>query len=294
MLWYYSDLTIDQTFGFVRVARDGGYIWSERRPAAAAQHGVVKMTLDRSYFEQITIANLSDCIDVTDDGALLYDTQGTLMERSRAGQTRTIWSCRTAFGQSFNCYSNTVNWNRAENTVLMSFPEPGLVVEIDRTSGMLVGQYGTRSGSFAFAPPLTTPPAAWNFGFQHFPNYTAAGTLMVSSHMPGYEVTSNPVANQHAFLEFTVDKTARRLTERWRYTDGPEWAHAKGFAIRLANGNTLANYGTGGVIREITADKRTVFHAKFDTPGANDFYNKMVGNTWLIDDLYALNVGGPQ
>ena len=88
----------------------------------------------------------------------------------------------------------------------MSFPEPGLVVEIDRTSGMLVGQYGTRMGSFAFAPPLTTPPTAWSFGFQHFPNYTEAGTLLVSSHMPGYEETSNPVANQHAFIEFAVDK----------------------------------------------------------------------------------------
>ena len=38
----------------------------------------------------------------------------------------------------------------------------------------------------------------------------------------------------------------------------------KGMAIRLPNGNTLANYGTGGVIREITPDKQTVFHVKFD------------------------------
>jgi hypothetical protein len=295
MLWYYTDATVDETFGFFRMARDGGYIWSERRPygGGGGQRGAIKMTLDRSYYEQVAVSNLSDCIDVTDDGALLYDVQGTLMERSRAGETRTIWNCRTALGTGFNCYTNTVNWNKAANTVLMSFPEPGLVVEIDRTSGMLVGQYGTRSGSFAFAPPLSMPPTAWSFGFQHFPNYTAAGTLMLSSHMPGYEETSMPVANQHAFLEFAVDKTNRRLTEVWRYTDGPEWAHAKGMAMRLPNGNTLANYGTGGVIREITPDKRTVFHVKFDTPGANDFYNKMVGNTYLLSDLYELNVGGP-
>ena len=35
-------------------------------------------------------------------------------------------------------------------------------------------------------------------------------------------------------------------------------------AIRLPNGNTLGNYGTGGAIREITPDKQTVFHVKFD------------------------------
>jgi len=63
-------------------------------------------------------------------------------------------------------------------------------------------------------------------------------------------------------------------------------------AIRLESGNTLGNYGTGGVIREITPDKDTVFHVKFDIPGGNDAYNKLVGHNVLIDDLYALN-GGP-
>ncbi|HEX6765522.1 MAG TPA: hypothetical protein VF103_08600, partial [Polyangiaceae bacterium] len=283
MLWYYTDATVDETFGFVRIARDGEYIWSERRPfGGGGTRGVVKMTLDREYFETVAVANLADCIDVTDDGALLYDNDGTLMERSRAGQTRTIWSCQTALGVP-NCYSNTVNWVKATNTVLMSFPEPnrptnsiGTIVEIDRANGTLVAKYGAGSGAYTFAAPLSMPPTAWNFGFQHFPNINAAGNLMVSSHMPGYERTDMPVANQHAFLEFSIDRTAKRLTEVWRYTNGPEWAHAKGMAVRLPNGNTLANYGTGGVIREITPDKRTVFNVKFDTPGANDFYNKMV------------------
>jgi hypothetical protein len=82
------------------------------------------------------------------------------------------------------------------------------------------------------------------------------------------------------------------LVEKWRYTDGLEWPRAKGMAIRVSNGNTLGNYGTGGVIREITPHGRTVFGVKFDVPEGNDFYNKMVGNNVLIDDLYALN-GGP-
>jgi len=56
----------------------------------------------------------------------------------------------------------------------------------------------------------------------------------------------------------------------------------------------LGNYGTGGVIREITPDKRTAFHVKFDSPNGNDFFNKMVGNNVLINDLYALNGGGPK
>jgi len=295
IVWYYTDLAVDETFGFVRAARDGEYIVSERRPfgGGGGQRGVVKMTLDRAYLEQIALTGLSDCIDVTDDGSVLYDVSGVLTERTRAGQTRNVWSCRTAMGAQYNCYTNTVNWNKATDTIFMSFPEPRTVVEINRASGMLVAQYGAGSGAFTFAAPLSTPPTAWSFGLQHFPNLNAAGNLMLSSHMPGYEATASPVANQHAFLEFSIDRTNRRLTEVWRYTDGPEWAHAKGMAIRLANGNTLANYGTGGAIREITRDKRTAFHVKFDTPGANDFYNKMIGNTFLVADLYALNGGGP-
>jgi len=46
---------------------------------------------------------------------------------------------------------------------------------------------------------------------------------------------------------------------------------------------------------EILPDKRIAFQVKFDsaTP-SNDFFNKMVGNNVLIDDLYALNGGGPR
>ena len=61
-----------------------------------------------------------------------------------------IWSCRTAFGASYNCYSNTVNWNPADDTVLMSFPEPNTVAQINRATGALVATYGDRSGSYTF------------------------------------------------------------------------------------------------------------------------------------------------
>lgn len=69
---------------------------------------------------------------------------------------------------------------------------------------------------------------------------------MVSSYMPGCDWRDRPVAHQHAFLEFEVDRGRERLVEKWRYTAGPEWPAAKGMAIRLDSGNTLANYGTGG------------------------------------------------
>jgi hypothetical protein len=88
---------------------------------------------------------------------------------------------------------------------------------------------------------------------------------------------------------------AKRLTEKWSYT-GAYWAQSRGMAMRLANGNLLVNYGTGGVIQEITPSKQVVFQAKFDHPTQtiSDFYNRMLGYMTAVEDLYALNGGGPK
>lgn len=291
IVWYYNNPANNASSSFQRIARDGQYIWVDQ--GRVGDQGVVKMTLDREYFETIDIP-VSDAVDVTDDGSVLYDDFGTLREYSSTGQDRELWSCEEELDLQPNCYSNTVNWNEQDDTVLLSFPEPGSVVEIDRASGDLVAHYGNQPGAWDFAAPLTTPPSEWRFGVQHFANITTDGTLMVSSHLPPHDTfTQQPYPGEHAFIEFSVDRNNQTLTELWRYTEGQEWPHAKGMAIKLDNGNVLANYGTGGVIREITPDKQTVFYVKFDLPGGNDAYNKMVGHNELIDDLYALN-GGPE
>jgi hypothetical protein len=295
VVWYYADAASNATSSFQRIARDGEYIWIEKRPfSGSGTHSVLKMTLDRQYSQTVQVPNLSDCIDVTTDGSLLYDTdpQWELHELTKAGANRTIWSCPTAMGATFECYSNTVNWDTASNSIVMSFPTENTVVQIDRQTGTVIGKYGKASGSYTFDQPN------WTFEFQHFANISSRGTLMVSSHLPGYgdgdSGTMMPVAGKHSFQEWTIDRTNKKLIQKWIYSDGPEWAMYKGMVILLPNGNYLANYGTGGVIREITPDKKTVFYVKFDVPTGDDFFNKMVGNNVLIDDLYALNGGGPK
>jgi hypothetical protein len=291
IVWYYNNPANNSSSSFPRFARDGEYIWVDQ--GRSGDQGVVKMTLDHEYYETFQI-EVGDCIDVTPEGTLLYDVNGELFEWTEGEGSRSIWSCTEELDLNPNCYSNTVNYNETLDSVLMSFPEPGAVVEIDRQSGEMIGYYGNQAGTWEFAPPLTTPPAEWQFGIQHFANITPAGTLLVSSHLPPHTTFQSPPSpNEHAFVEFTLDRNAQTLTEFWRYTEGPEWPYAKGMAIRLENGNTLANYGTGGVIREITPMKETAFHVKWDLEGTEDFYNKMVGHNVLVDDLYELN-GGPQ
>jgi hypothetical protein len=298
MVWYYSDAGSNATSSFQRMARDGEYIWIEKRPfGGSGTRSVLKRTLDGYYSESIPVS-VADAIDVTDDGSLLYDASNTLRERTRAGMTRDIFNCRT-YWPSGSCYTNTINWNPRDNTVLMSYPERDTVLEVSRTmTNTVVGQYGMMSGSYSFATTPAPPPpeTTWQFGYQHFANISKDGTLMVSSHLDAAQATNQPVTGQHAFMEFSIDRVNRRLTNVWYYNDGPEWAMYKGMAIKLPNNNYLGNYGTGGVIREITPTKQTVFMVKFDAPAGtsgNDFFNKMVGHNELLNDLYKLNGGGP-
>lgn len=296
VVWYYSDLGSSATIAFPRVAPAGTHIMVEKRMFGPGSYEprVLELALDWSYVNEIFVPDLDDCFDVTDRGTILYNTwsrdgEAALRELDIAtGQTRFVWDCQY-WSQQHNvinphrCYSNTVNWNPIDDTVTMSMPYIDTVVEIDRASGELVGQYGSAAGSYAFEP------SSWSFEFNHFANITPNGTLLVSSHMPGHETTEIP--GDHAFVEFEIDRDNERLIEKWLYHGTDEWAMYKGMAMRLPNGNTLANYGTGGTIREITPDKRTAWRVKFDIPRPDDSINRMVGHNVLVDDLYALSRG---
>jgi len=291
VVWYWADPSSNTSSAYPRVARDGEYLVFDKGGAGGdfkGAKGVIRMTLDRQYYQLISLPDVDDAIDVTTDGSILYDTNGELHEYTKQGTNRTIWSCSAHLSSGLNCYSNTVNWVPADDTVMLSFPYISTVVQIDRKTGNMVGQYGNAQGSYAFSP------SPWKFQFQHSATITPQGTLLVSSHLPDYPDGSTAAPQHHAFEEFTIDRTNKKLTQKWIYSDGAEWAGFKGYNLRLANGNTLANYGSGGVICEITPDKKRVFQVKFDVPTGDDYYNKLVGNTVLLADLYALNGGGPK
>ncbi len=298
IVWYYADGTSTISSSYPRVARDGEYIAIDRGRTGGTL-GVTKMTLDRKFFQALNMS-VSDSMDVTPEGSIVYETNGVLKERAKGATTdRTIWSCSASMYASLfgnNCYSNVVNYDPASDSILMSFPDPNTVLQINRkaTSAMgdaaVIAAWGD-DGNYTFSP------ATWSFEFQHFPNLIREGAvekLLVSSHLPAFPEGSAGGPMQHAFIEFEVDRTGRRLVERWSYSTGTEWPVSRGGVIKLSNGNYLGNYGSGGAFREITPDKRTVFHIKFDaTNNPSDITNKMLGHTQLVSDLYALNGGGP-
>ena len=85
------------------------YLFVEKRAfSTTGTPSVLKMTLDRETYNQtVAVPLLSDAVDMTSDGKLLYDTEerargnAELREMDRQGTVRVIWNCNTQFGASF-------------------------------------------------------------------------------------------------------------------------------------------------------------------------------------------------
>ena len=295
IVWYYTDMGANPCMAYPRVSREESHLYIEKRMFYARgsyRPRVARMTLDFNQFEEISIPGLDDCFDVTDNGGILFnewsDSEAAwLRERRPDGTVRDIWSCG-AWAESIGvtdhahyCYANTVNWHPKEDTIILSMPYINTAVEIDRQTGDLLSQWGNLPGSFEFQPP------SWEFQFNHFPAITEDGTLLVSTHAPGHP--DKMTVGEHRFVEYDIDRDEGRLVEKWSMTATPgEWPQFKGEATRLESGNTLVNFGTGGIIKEITPSKDTVWHVKWDADFEDDTFNKMVGHSIMLSDLYPL------
>ncbi len=266
VVWYHRPAGGDngeltRTF-WPRFSRDGTHISIDRQ--GNDEGDLLFTTLDFEYTHEVRLPGQNECYDVTTDGHILYDTGGGLWEISPSGDRREVWDCPFR-----NCYSNTVNWDPASDSVLMSLPFRNSVVQIDRVSGDLLRTFGD-DGDWVFSP------SHLGLDFNHWAHITTEGTFMVSSHIPG--------TNTHLFMEYTIDDSTQTLTEVWSYGEGVnDWPDERGMAMRLPGGNTLGNYGPTGVIVEVTYGKEVAWRV--------DFHDKLLSNNILTNDLYALNRG---
>lgn len=285
VVWW-RDLDWDMSM-FPRVARDGTHLaWDQRTffDTIGDSSRVMRTTLDGAWSIETPAAGMGWTWDETEHGSIVFDrTIGTsdlqLVERDDAGDETVIWDCTAWLASTFDgvdpeaCYTNTTNYSADRDTVLWSTYWGDYVAEIDRSTGAVLWYAGALDGGLAFDPPEAA------FDLQHYPNWTPDGTLLVSTHIAG-------VDGEQRAREFEVDTDAGVLTEIWSYGEGVTevWAKYSGDAVRLDNGNTVQNYGTGGELREVTPDGEIVWSFQF-----GDSFT--VGHADLITDLYALNEG---
>lgn len=279
VVWYY-EVPDNRVSMFPQLSLDGTHLVFDASTAyfsSASDPYLHRLSLDFSYDERVDVDRLIYGFTEVEGGGFIRDYGGwgeySLVEQSADGELRTIWDCDPWLSERVQgnsiCYTNAVNYSPQTNTILWSLPYHDTVVEIDRDSGEVIRVLGELS------PTHDTVPSTALFDFQHYPSFTPDGTLLVSMHIEG-------TSDQQRAREYAIDDESKTMTEIWSYGEGiDEYAYYSGEAYRLANGNTLMNYGTGGAAREVTADKQVVWDIAFPDRHLN-------GHLSLIDDLYAL------
>ena len=111
--------------------------------------------------------------------------------------------------------------------------------------------------------------------------FTEEGTLLLSTQLtrdnPHYQSNYDTLAVR----EYELDYDAMVLRQIWAFGEDQGIAGKyNGEAHRLANGNTLHNYGSAGHLREVTSDKEIVWEVSWSG-------NKLLGRTIFLEDLWA-------
>lgn len=185
-------------------------------------------------------------------------------------EIRTIWRCvdfQPMVGDEGVCQSNTVSYDERTDHFLFSLFTNSTLVEIDRVTGETLWWAGDVNDGDDFEPEDS------KFYWQHGPYYTEAGTLLMSTRR-------SKRIKETVAREYTRDPETQTLTEIWSYgQDEGLFADSAGDALRLKKGNTLHNYGSAGVLKEVSPPGEVVW--RLDWSG-----DRLLGRAEPIEDLY--------
>jgi len=234
-----------------------------------------RMTIDGTITETFDLSGMHHAFLELAGGVMLWSgfdgEHEVIRERPPGGEEREIWD-GTEFwetqGEAQDCDINALYWNEADDTIYLSSDNGNAVMEIDRSSGAVIHVWGQLRDAWAFAEGSNP---FWN---QHSPTRTAEGNLLVSTWVGQRD-------QEMVAREYVIDEENEVLREVWSCGEGSGIeAGAAGEAHRLAGGNTLLNYGTGGHLREYTSDCEVVWHAEWTN-------GNLLGRAIFLEDLYA-------
>ena len=255
---------------------------------------VHRMKIDGSIVQTYETPGLHHAWQELPDGSIAWGAHITNNEEyldrlHPDGTVETIWKCsdyeREVLGQTASsCHSNSWWWHEDTDTWLVSFPSSAgsvrdTVVHMD-SAGTTLSSWG-HIGDWSFVPPISV------FDYQHGVTFTDAGTLLVSTKLhqshPNYQSSLDTLAVR----EYTIDYETQTLTEIFSFgSDQGIAGDTAGEAHRLANGNTLHNYGSGARTREITADGTLIWDLKWSS-GDSEGSGRLQGRSTWLADLYA-------
>ena len=254
---------------------DHSSYWAIFDDGAASQ--VVRMQIDGTILQTYDTPGLHHPFTSTADGSIVWGAYHwpfeTLEKLTPAGQQERIWDCQdlhAEVGAGGYCAANTIYWHGPTDTFLYSFYSTNSIAEIDHASGTLLRHFGHLDGSWGFDPPDSA------FWWQHGTHYTDEGTLLVSSRVSehGHETVAR---------EYELDEAGEVLVQVWSFGIGEGvYGSEMGEVARLANGNTLHNYGEASRLREVTPDGTVVWDVAWPEE------EMTLGRTSPLSDLYEL------
>ncbi|MEL6347328.1 MAG: aryl-sulfate sulfotransferase [Myxococcota bacterium] len=174
-----------------------------------------------------------------------------VMERAPDGSVReifTIWDHETPAPHGSwnnNFYPQGRDWSHGNglfyqegaDSLLVSFGNIDLILEIDRQSGDVLSRID----------PDVWTVQGHRFNFPHSPAWVGDDRLLVFSYVDG----------DTGAVEYRVDREARTLTEVWAWTSSDVQQPFLGQALRVDDGSTLVNFGASGRVVEVIDDEVT-------------------------------------
>jgi len=204
----------------------------------------------------------------------------TVQKLDPDGVQTTLWDCAPFHderGYLGMCQSNTITYDEPTDTFLISHYTTSTLVQFDHATGETLRVMGSALGDYAFDPETSA------FDWQHGAYWLDSDTLLLSTHRTDVDEDDlETVARM-----YDIDDDAMVLTNTWSFGEGEGLhAHTAGEAHLLPNGNILHNYGSYGRLREVTPDGTIVWDVDWRI-GMKDVFDRLIGRTIFLDDLYA-------
>jgi hypothetical protein len=171
-----------------------------------------------------------------------------------------------------NFYPQGIDWTHANflafdedrNSFTISFANADAIVEVDADSGEHLRSVG-QAGTHAIAQGLLGRP--------HAAEWTDSGTLLF--------FTTPKDTRESRGIELAFDDETLQTEVLWSYGEGLHYnTFIMGAVRQLPNGNTLMNFGSKGILEELTPEDEVVWKAYTATghfPGHFSFSETLYG-----------------
>lgn len=259
-------------YGYEETEGEGEVAWVSWEGEVIRHLDVPGLTHDCFERSDGTVAVLQD--DARDWEGTTY-TGERILEIDGEGNETEVWSVWDDFHPSTHAALSTPEyWTHAnaltafhqEDRYLVSLRKLDSIVSIDRDKGELQWGFGGQANQFSLLSG-------------RYP----VGQHEVSTTESGFVVFDNGLEDRPSsrVVEYAVDEDRMEAEEVWSYMNEPGfYVEGLGGAARLPEGDTLATWGTKGVVQRISESGEIVWEASTDlgyVPGYG---------TWL-ESLYA-------